>query len=486
MTKVTFDDKRLIPAPFVSINSSYDKTPDGEILGKTYEISLIGKILEDRGSPNSSGVFWTTSEYPPNENIENDSKLGSILRKQQALQSLFSKDNNGKKLVIQSADDSDPLFCFPEIQGISFPEDLWYNISDYSIALTANQIFPLDDEELDLVEDASESWTIEPSDEREEDHSGRFQLTYKINHNISAKGKRLFDISGFLLREPWENAKQWALSKQGINSYIVHSGIHNIPNHYQEYDYVKTEAIEELGGQYTFNESWTLSSGVAIESYEVSLTKGINQGVKNINIQGTIRGLDLNDPSNGISGQDRINNAEDKFSSLSGQNLFYIRSQNHLTKFSNGFLHSLPVQESISRNPSTGVLNYSFEYDNRPSGLIDGVLFEVINVNYIHPNESFASIFVLGRPHGPVLQSLETSEARQKTVNIELVKEPSFDHNNIGNSFKFPYNLISGLISGLDPMVTDGAIKSFKGQPNESYDPFSGRASFSLNWTYEV
>jgi hypothetical protein len=488
MSRVTFNNKRLIPAPLVDISSSYNKSGDGSILSKSYSLTLNGKFLDGMGSPNSSGFFHTGTGYPPNENIDDQSKLGSIIRKQNAIQALFSRENNGKKLEIYSGDGTNPLTCYPEIQSITFPADRWYNICDYSIALKADQLLPLDDQ-VDLIDDASESWTIEPTEEREDaTGSGFYQLTYRVSHSLSAQGKRLFDTSGFLLsgREPWQNARAWVLGKKGLDPGIIYSGIHNIPSFYQGYDYVKTENIDELGGNYSLTENWVLSSGRALEQYEVSLSKGINQGIKSVSINGNIRGLDVGDPSQTISGFDRMTNALDKFNQISGQNLPYIRSQDFLSQISHGILHSVPTEQSVGKNPAAGTLTYSFEYDNRPSGLISGVLSEVINVNYIKPNQSFASVFVLGRPEGPVLQSLETSEARQKNLSIEFVKEPSFNYSNIGDNFKFPINLISNLLSGLDPMIADNAYQSFSGQPNESYDPFTGRGSYSINWTYET
>jgi len=489
MTQLKFNGKRLIPAPLVNISSSYNKSGDGTILSKNYELTLDGKFLDNMGSPNSSGVFWETTGYPTDDDVDDESKLGSIIRKQNALQELFSKENNGKKLEIYSGDGTNPLTCYPEIQSITFPSDRWYNICDYSIGLTANQLFPLDENNLDLINDASESWSIEPTEEREDaSGSGFYQLTYRVNHSLSAQGKRIFDTSGFLLsgREPWQNARDWVIGKKGLDPGIIYSGIHNIPSFYQGYDYVKTENIDELGGSYSLTENWVLSSGRALEQYDISMSRGITQAIKTVSINGTIRGLDVGDPSQTISGFDRMTNALDKFNQVSGKNLPYIRSQNFLNQISNGILHSRPLQQSVGQNPAAGTLTYSFEYDNRPSGLISGVLSEVINVNYIKSNQSFASVFVLGRAEGPVLQPLETSEAKQKNLSIEFVKEPSFDYNNIGENFKFPINLISNLLSGLDPKNADNAYQSFSGQPNESYDPFTGRGSYSINWTYEV
>ena len=50
----------LVPAPFINISKSYQKTGDGEIVGTTYSITLSGKLLADRGSPKKDGSFAAT------------------------------------------------------------------------------------------------------------------------------------------------------------------------------------------------------------------------------------------------------------------------------------------------------------------------------------------------------------------------------------------------------------------------------------------
>jgi len=435
-------------------------------------------------------VFWELSGYPPDEDIDNDAKLGAILRKQQAIQELFSKENEGKSFEIQSADGSPPLKCNPKIVSIEFPNDLWYNRFSYNITLTCDQIFPLDDdEEDDFIVDASESWSIEPQEEREEIvENEQYDLTYRVSHSLSAQGKRIFDEQGGLLsgKEPWQWAKDWVRSRTGLDNNVIYSGLTQIPEHYVGYNYVKSEVIDELVGQYSFTENWILSSGFALEQYDLSLSKGINTGIKSVSINGTINGFETYSGLENILPTTKITNAIEKFHQISGQNLPYIRCQNFLNEFSPGLLNPIPIEETIGKNPYVGTINYNFEYNNRPSGLINGVISEVVNVNYVKQSQQFASVFVLGRKFGPVLQDLGTSEAQQKNLNIEIVKDPGIDPNNIAGSFKFPYYLISGLVQQLDPMFADNAFYSYSGQPNESYDPYTGIGSYNLNWTYEV
>lgn len=432
------------------------------------------------------------SGYPPDENIDNDSKLGAILRKQQAIQELFSKENEGKSFEIQSADGSPPLKCNPKIVSVEFPNDLWFNRFSYNITLTCDQMFPLDNEEEDdFISDASESWSIEPQEEREEIEEGgehHYDLTYRITHSLSAQGKRIFDETGQLFsgKEPWQWGRDWARSRAGFNNSIIYSGLTKIPQHYIGYNYVKSEVIDELQGQYSFTENWVLTSGFALEQYDLSLSKGVNTGIKSVTIQGSINGLETYSGFENTRPTTKISSAIDKFNKVSGENLLYIRCQNFLNDFSPGLLNSIPTQETIGKNPHAGTINYTFEYDNRPSGLIPGVISEVINVNYIKQNQQFASVFVLGRKFGPVLQDLGTSEVQQKNLTIEFIKEPGIDPLNVAGSFKFPYELISDLVQQLDPIAADNAFYSYSGQPSESYDPYTGIGSYNLNWNYEV
>ena len=67
---VQYDGKALIPAPFVSISKEYNALDDGTPVGSTYSIVLHGTLLSFKGSPSSSGTFWESTDYPPDESID--------------------------------------------------------------------------------------------------------------------------------------------------------------------------------------------------------------------------------------------------------------------------------------------------------------------------------------------------------------------------------------------------------------------------------
>src|SRR5687768_10659426 len=111
MGRVIYDSKRIIPAPLVTWQRAFDTTGDGEAVGTTYQFTVTGELVAFMGSPDSDGTFWTLGGYPADESIAADSRLASILRKQDALRELFAIE--GKTFEVQSADGSQPLTCNP-------------------------------------------------------------------------------------------------------------------------------------------------------------------------------------------------------------------------------------------------------------------------------------------------------------------------------------------------------------------------------------
>ena len=60
-THVMYNGKRLIPAPLVSINKEYQRSPDNTKIGTNFNLTVNGTLLAYKGSPDSSGTFWTSS-----------------------------------------------------------------------------------------------------------------------------------------------------------------------------------------------------------------------------------------------------------------------------------------------------------------------------------------------------------------------------------------------------------------------------------------
>lgn len=483
---VIFDDKKIIPGPTVSITKNYTRVggDEGEIVSSNYDVVLNGTLVAYKGSPNSSGVFWDQSGYPPDENIEIDSRLGAIARKQKALREMFSAANEGKTLEIQSDDGSQPLKMHPKIININFPEGLWHTLCPYTITFSVDKIYPIEESFDFNIVSASESWSLEPQDTPENfniETNNQFETSsyYRLTHNLSAQGRRSYDENGNLVQQPWQSAKEWVISRLGINQTIVNSsGVNNLPGYYTGKDHFRTENTDVLNGSHSVNETWLLTSGNAIEDFTVNISNDINSPFAIVDVNGSIRGLEEKDSNMKIT-TTRYQNAETYYSGVLPS--IFSRAQ---TVYGTKPLNSLPVNTNVGRNPANGTINYSYQYNGRPSGLIEDALSENINVAYTDGGQSFASVFAIGRIKGPVLQDLGTAEAKTKSLSIEAVLPSDLDKDDLINSFMFPESKISYIVDQLNPL-NEGAVKSFASPASKNWSPITGQLSYNVTWTYE-
>jgi hypothetical protein len=492
MSKIYYgaDGKRLIPAPLVTIEKSYQKTGDGEIVGKLYNITLNGSIIAWMGSPLSNGTFHIGSSYPDDEIIDTNDRLAAIQRKQEAIRHLFSTE--GQNLEIQTTSGLTSVRCYPRILGINFEQGIWHDRCNYSISLECDELygglFSEEDTFDQYVSNISESWTIDTNEE----HAEKLGVpkTYILSHNLSANGKRFYDNFGNLTKPAWEQAKNWVVSKLGINSSVVQSvNVLNLPSYYQGYNHSRNENIDQNNGSYSVTETWILSSGTSTENFSVKTIKTLEDPYVVVNIEGTITGYDQADSNLNVV-KDKWTNAKEKLNFVSG--VAFTRAQ----YFSNENLNIVPRNELFGFNPIQGTITYDFEFDNRPINLIDGVKRETIAVNDQVGGEKFAAVFVLGRTKGPVLQGLGTKEANVRSLNIELlVDPPTYSDRSVSTIkdvllnknpfYDSTYSLgINNVINAVNP-ANNGFSSVYQDQPQINWDAKNGLFSYNCNWTYE-
>lgn len=483
---VIYDSKKIIPAPFASISKQYQRTNDGTTLGSTFSITLQGTIVAHMGSPNSLGEFWDQPDYPEDEDITHDSRLGAILRKQDAIRELFK--NNGKALEITPLDDTQPLKFYPTVLTIDFPDGLWVDQCPYTITLEADRMFPEDEDSFsEFIQDASENWQIE-TDEGSPEGLG-LPRTYRLTHSLSAVGKRSYDSIGNPVSQPWEQARSWVQDRIGFDSQIaLSSGVMNLPSYYGGWNLVRTEQIDKYQGSYFVTETWLLASGSALETFSVETTKGTDSSLTNVSVQGNIDGLELRN-DNHIMVSSKYDNAVTKFNQVSG--VIHSRAQN----YSGLSLNLQPLSINIGRSPVGGNISYTYAYDDRPSNVIPGALSEIVSISEGLVGQLYASIFILGRANGPILQDLNTKPAATRTLNIELVMPvPSFGSNSVADIRTALFNnprlnpttsaAFANIWTAADPSQ-QGYLKVFQDQPNENWNPKTGQYSYTQQWTFD-
>lgn len=489
MSHVIFGNSRLIPAPLVEFQKSYQTDSAGIRLGSLWNLTITGTLVWFKGSPNSSGVFYTGTGFPSDENISDENaKLGVIFRKQEAIRELFA--NTGMSLEFQSENATAPVRCNPRITGITFSSDIWVQRSDYVITCEADVLYidgaPYGDNEdnfSEKISSASEEWSIETNDEQVESLS--LPRTYVLTHNISAVGKTFFEADSSLPKLAWEQARDWVLPKLGFDATkILSSGVRDLPDFYSGFNNVRGETIDVAGGSYSITERFILASGTALEQFEISTNTSIDSALTTVEINGTITGLETRN-SNMTLLTTRYNNAATKFTQVSGLALTRAQSYAGIS------LNILPTNTVVGRNPNTGIISYSMGYDNRPQNLVPGSKSEVISLNDALGTDVVAIIPVLGRRRGPVLQNMFTSKERRRTLDIEVVM-PIVDFTSIQDAMLNQKPSVSTLSSGAIQQIVDavdpanaGATKSFLDENNERWIPRESRYSMTKTWVWE-
>lgn len=513
---VQYDSKKIIPAPLVSVEKTYDRAGDSHKVGSKFVLTLKGS-LTCGGSPNSIGQFYTGAGYPPStfqDDVEvmNDPNRRQkwLQNKAEALRNLFAID--GKSLEVQPWDGSAPMKCYPTVQNISFADGIWYNTLEYTIVLEANEIFGInsaymkDAEDFNLNQDffkdangvklylseVDENWQLELLDTEPE--SETYPYTFRLTHNISAVGKRTYDDNG-LVSEGWQQAKRWVIPRLGIDYVFINGsgspyGVDTVSG-LLGYDHVRQENTNELGGSYSVSETWILTRTNTREDFTVTSQSSIENGLTSVNIEGEIIGLDSRSQSTYNLTQTRWQAANDKYNSLSAgsPNTFYSRAQNYAS--SGVTLNLVALGGSVGRNPLTGRITYTFQYDNRPSTCVSGALTESIVISDKNPTDVFAIIPVIGKSNGPVLQDMATKTESKRTVSIDVGVTPvgicptsAVNVTNLMNAS--PANSVDTIISAFDADLRSRYNQVFREEDAPTWSPKNGKYSRTVSWTFQT
>jgi hypothetical protein len=470
---VYYDGKKIIPAPKISIAKEYQKSANGDVVGSIFKVNVIGTILPDKGSPTSSGTFWTTTGYPPDSTLTADEMMKAILKKQEAMRGLFATE--GRLFEIQPWDNTTSTKFNPRIISFNFQNDnpiSWFNKCEYTIDMECDVMYgPLYPDGEDIISpkvtEVEENWQIEFNDQ----YQDVGVPTYRMTHSLSATGKKFYLSDGTLPKTAWQQARTWVQSRLRLDATIMSSsGALNVPSNYGGYNHSRNENIDERAGRYAITENWILSPSNALEDFTIETKESMDDGIVRVTINGTITGLESRNPTTFSITQTKWAAASGKFATVSS--LLLTRAQT----YSGQSLNPLPSVKSVGRNPLTGVINYNYEYDTRPSNCIAGARSESITVTDSYPKDIFAIIPVLGRTAGPVIQSISTVSESTRTINIECVMPAQ-----AGCS-----DFITGKPKAEADVIVAAAkpADSYVNADEESWNPKTGRYTRTVGWTY--
>jgi len=406
-----------------------------------------------------------------------------------------------------------------------------------------------------FIDDYSETWSLDVEEGRGTTKTSSAYVdptgditsirTYRLTRNVTATGRTMYydESSTIKRKEAWQQAKNYVYlsvlrdttpntssdNSTGYEQFPEYSlgpyfgsGYLNIAKDlWGGYNHLRTESFDVTAGTFTLTDVWLLSSGTAYENYNLSLSKGSDNGLYKISIEGNIKGLSsahaghaqyggtvqssqpaLN-PQFGVTPLNtQYQNALYKWHQISNTGTYGPLC--HLFKRAQSVTHvslnHVPLSISLGSNEFNGEITYNIEYDSRPMNLISGALSENISYSDTYPGDVFAVIPVIGRQTGPVLQYIGGRTEYQRSLNIDLVMDRYYSSGN-GNltqriremsvlskpSLNEPFkSQINAIIHAYSPIQETGIRKYFASPATESWDASSGRYSLQINWTYEL
>jgi hypothetical protein len=506
------------PVPAVSISQEFQRDGGGRHIGTTASITLEGKIYSGSG----------------------DKGFDQLLVLESGLRNVFSRDGGNLNI---SCGTSSSIFSGIKIGRYSAnkTEDQWTTTIDYSIDLvseianTGSGIF--------FVSSAQDDWNIETIDENSYANSptalsvlgfGNLSFAqgvnypfYRISRTLGAVGKFIpepnNEVSG--TKTAVKHAKEW------VNFHLpIAPQYTGIINGLNLYNFVRSINTSDTEGSYRITDNWIgIPAGALPYTESFTIESAVDSSMlRTVTVQGTIKGLEpfqtgniyvaagapyltnntlagslqqMNTANTRITNSAKFNNAISGYhnnircaiytraSALAhtgiscGNNGFSSRFIDGRT--SENMLNPIPVSITEGFNPAEGGITYSYSYNNRTLNFISGSISETITVDDTLPTSVVASVFVLGRSLGPILQDLGTTTSYSRAVTVEVIlPRPSA----ISPTFTFPvdsYNAMVDLVDKLDPSkLNPTAIRSFVKQNSENWNVLEGRFTKQKTWEW--
>ncbi len=305
-------------------------------------------------------------------------------------------------------------------------------------------------------------------------------------------------------RPAWQEAREYVVGRLGYEAtQMSSSGVINLNiDNFVAYNHSRVQQYGELDGTFNATETWVVinpsgagipGSGHCLEDFIVNASQGLDNDISTISIEGSINGLSTIDYGT-TTGDYSV--TEDKYSAASGywatvKSRLYYRAQLVHNDVITGkaitrSLNTSPTTISIGHSPSKGSINYSYEYNDRPSNCVPSALSEVISIVDNNPTDVFAQLTIMGRQLGPILQDINTITNPTRELSVEVVVPPAtgcgvslLTHTNPRN------DVVTYILCPIEADLTGTYNQVFKTNDQETWNPKEGRYSRNVSYTYQ-
>ena len=420
----TFDP---VPPEF-TINKEFIRTPSGHLLNVVYTGELVGTLFLG--------------------GIKGCAGLSNLNNLRQTMEAALVDCSGCKHLLLKCNTDI-ILSAIVKVTSLSFlpTQNNWVDTIDYNLSVTWNA-----SEDITLtgsgttsntscfrcLTSVDEQWEVTSDDAVPAftigdglSCSGRAER-FNVSHTISAQGVNCctsgitLSVSGNVTQvgetAGWKIAKDWVLDRLASSntSVVGCSGVLAFnPANYSIYNHTRTKSTNIYTGDFSVTENWTAISNTdfipCVEDYTVDANTTVNARYTSYSINGSIQGLETKNADFSVN-QTKLESAESCFSTIQGRLLNRV---NCLAASGNCAVNSQPLTTTISRNPNAGSINYNYTYDNRPSQLIPGSIWEDINISDQKASKAIGRVPILGGP--PVLIDCSSTTETTRTVSIQAI-----------------------------------------------------------------
>ena len=491
------------PKPLFTIGKEYIKTPSQMGLGTKYTVTLQGQIIPATGKiPGGSPQAGLTDVFTSVDELRD------------------AFDTDYKLLYLQCGT-SDPILSgHPRVTDFSIENanDNYVIRAEYSITLELpalvgggfDAVGPSESgvasgvgvSGLDFSSDGiisySDDFSVEFLDERVGGvlslDQGEVPTIFSVQRSISAQGDSQVDSAG-VYTQPWERAREFVKGKVGYPEELATlSGLlcpgAQVSNNF------RTTSVNKTEGSVSVNETYIAmtGSGLAYEELQINIAQSHEDVFTKVTVDGTINGLtSINYSGCGWSSDTpKFNNAISFWTgTVSGRIFARAAAVYGATLIQSGHITSSlnvnTLNETVGYNPIAGNITYSYTYDNRPQNCYQHAITEDITFSEQEPADIFASITILGKINGPLLQSIGTVGQRTRSLSINAILPPVSDCSTTGAaggaSFFNAPDVYDALVLNYASILTHNYTQVFVTDSSKTWEPKTGRFSLTQSWT---
>jgi len=501
----SYGDYDFDPRPLFNVNKEIIKTPSNTGLGTKYTLTLNGTILNtDVGLDDFKGG------------------LNTVFTGVKHLQNAFSVDFD---LLVLKCDDEDPIISgYPKIVSLDFTNssDNYVRRADYTINLELPTLTGVAFDEFGLeigggdltasgLISVTEDISIEFLDERLADSSldlftdDELPTIFTISKNLTAQGASFIsgnsplDESINKYVEPWQRAQAYVqnnlASTGGFDSYF--SGAMCVDGMHITSTF-RTISVNHTDGSCAGTQTFVAYTGAyaAVEDFEASMEGSHDTAMSSVTINGTIQGFNTDIAYTGASscpptGNSKFDNALAKWGSVSGslfnRALLVYESGSHnnvrnLILEGATPLNLKPLSYSLGYNPIAGTVTYSVSYDDRIEFWDPTAISETISITRNYGPDMYASLTILGRVAGPLLQGLGTVGPTTSDITVDVVYPPYRSDNNSPNFTNWLINQSIDNRPTIYNVLFANPSNGFVTSDTETWDPAAGHYTHSKSW----